>query len=48
MATGAKHSASAEVDLPPSKRWGKCLANSGVFNSCSARFIGQLLNLQNY
>jgi hypothetical protein len=48
MATGAKHPASAEVDMPPIKRWGKCSANSGVFNSCSARFMGQLLNLQNY
>jgi type I restriction-modification system DNA methylase subunit len=32
MATGAKHSASAEVDLPPSKRWGKCSAIGKAIN----------------
>jgi hypothetical protein len=48
MATGAKHPASAEVDLPPSKRWGKCSTNLGLFSSCFARFMGQLLILQNY
>jgi hypothetical protein len=36
------------VDLPPSKRWSERSANSRLFCFCSARFVGQLLNLQNY
>jgi hypothetical protein len=48
MVTGAKHPASDEVDLRPSKRWGKCSVNSGILNPRSARFMGQLLDMQNY